>query len=85
MQELICHGNLLLFCSFTSRPVKQFKRFAKIHLQPVETKQVQFQLTVEDLKYWNGNIEYVADPVDFKVFVGPGSAEVEELAFKLVE
>ena len=28
---------------------------------------------------------YVADPGDFKVFAGPGSAEVQELDFKLIE
>lgn len=68
-----------------SRPVKQLKRFKKINLAPGESKNITFQLTVEDLKYWNGNIEYVADPGDFKVFVGPSSAEVEELDFKLIE
>ncbi|MFW5761442.1 MAG: glycoside hydrolase family 3 C-terminal domain-containing protein [Cyclobacteriaceae bacterium] len=66
-----------------SRTVKQLKRFKKINLEPGESKNIAFQLTVEDLKYWNGNIEYVADRGEFKVFVGPNSADVEELNFKL--
>lgn len=68
-----------------SRPVKQLKRFAKVHLAPGERKEIKFQLTLEDLKYWNGDIEFVADPGEFKVFAGPNSAEVKDLSFELVE
>lgn len=67
-----------------SRPVKELKAFEKIALESGETKTVTFELCAEDLKFHNADLEYVAEPGTFKVFVGTNSAEVKEAEFELL-
>jgi beta-glucosidase len=66
-----------------TRPVKELKGFQKISLKPGESKEVTFVLSSEDLKFYNANLEYVAEPGDFKVFVGGNSRDVKETQFTL--
>jgi beta-glucosidase len=66
-----------------TRPVKELKGFQKISLKPGESKEVAFVLSVEDLKFYNANLEYVAEPGDFKVFIGGNSRDVKEAKFTL--
>jgi beta-glucosidase len=68
-----------------TRPVKELKGFRKIALKAGETKEVTFKLTEEHLKFYNSNLEFVAEPGDFKVFVGNSVANVKEASFKLVK
>ena len=68
-----------------TRPVKELKGFQKIALKAGETKEVTFKLTEEHLKFYNSNLEFVAEPGDFKVFVGNSVANVKEASFKLVK
>ncbi|WP_424493338.1 beta-glucosidase BglX [Salinimicrobium sp. GXAS 041] len=56
-------------------PMKELKGFKKINLEPGETKKVEFTITVEDLKFYNGSLEYVYEPGEFEFFVG-GSSNV---------
>lgn len=66
-----------------TRPVKELKGFQKIMLKKGESKDVTFTLDVEDLKFYNNNLEFVAEPGDFKVFVGGNSRDVKEASFVL--
>ncbi|WP_372817220.1 beta-glucosidase BglX [Pedobacter sp.] len=68
----------------STRPVKELKGFQKIKLQPGESKMVTFNLTEEDLKFYTSDLKFVAEPGDFKVFVGPNVKDVKEADFKLV-
>lgn len=61
-----------------SRPVKELKGFDKIRLAPGESRTVRFNLTADDLKYWNRELKYKADPGAFKIFVGGNSRDVLE-------
>ena len=56
-----------------TRPVKELKGFEKIALKKGETKTVSFTLSVEDLKFYNANIDFVAEPGDFQVAIGTDS------------
>ena len=67
-----------------TRPVKELKGFRKVRLDSGESLEVSFTLTVEDLKFVNGNLEKVAEPGEFKVFVGPDSETVNEATFTLI-
>lgn len=58
-----------LFGSVT-RPVKELKGFEKITLKPSEVKNVKFTISTEDLKFYDINMNYVAEPGDFDLFVG---------------
>jgi beta-glucosidase len=66
-----------------TRPVKELKGFQKIWLKAGESKDVQFTITVNDLKFYNSELKYVAEPGDFKVFIGTNSRDVKEADFKL--
>lgn len=67
----------------TTRPVKELKDFQKILIKKGETREVTFSIDIEDLKFYNYNLNYVAEPGDFKVFVGGNSSDVKEAAFVL--
>ena len=61
-----------IFGSVT-RPVKELKGFQKIFLKKGETKTVTFTISVEDLKFYNANIDFVAEPGDFQIAIGTDS------------
>ena len=68
-----------------TRPVKELKGFQKVEIKKGETRTVTFKLTVEDLKFYNYNLDFVAEPGDFDVFVGANSDASLKLQFELVE
>ncbi len=68
----------------STRPVKELKGFKKVALKAGETKSVSFDITVNDLKYYNYDLNYVAEPGEFKVFIGGNSRDVKEAGFKLL-
>ena len=67
-----------------TRPVKELKGFQKIELEPGESKKVEFTISVNDLKFYNSNLQYVAEPGDFKIFIGTNSRDEKEIDFKLL-
>ncbi|MBD0777957.1 beta-glucosidase BglX [Maribacter sp. ANRC-HE7] len=66
-----------------TRPVKELKGFQKIALKKGETKKVTFILTLEDLKFYNYNLDFVAEPGEFEVFVGGDSNVEQKVTFTL--
>ena len=69
-----------------TRPVKELKGFARIHLQKGESKEVSFEITDDMLKYYRpvmtdgcldvgGPMEYVLEPGDFEIMIGPDSSD----------
>ncbi len=67
-----------------TRPVKELKGFQKIELKGGETKTVTFTISVNDLKFYNSDLKFVAEPGDFKLFIGGNSRDVKEASFKLL-
>lgn len=55
------------------RPVKELKGFEKIILDVGEEKTVSFKITEEMLKYWNKDLNFVAEKGEFQVFIGKDS------------
>lgn len=68
-----------------TRPVKELKGFQKIEIKKGEKKTVQFGISVEDLKFYDSNLEFVAEPGDFQVFLGTDSSTNQFMSFKLVK
>jgi beta-glucosidase len=62
-----------------TRPVKELKGFQRVALKPGESKQVTFSITPELLKFYNADLQWVAEPGDFHVFIG-GSSDVDSKA-----
>jgi len=61
-----------------TRPVKELKGFQKIELNAGETKTVQFEITPEDLKFYNYNLVYDWEPGEFDIMVGGSSRDVKK-------
>ncbi len=66
-----------------SRPVKELKGFSRISLKAGESKNVTFDITPELLKFYNSDLEFVCEPGEFQVMVGPDSQQVSTLSFTL--
>ena len=66
-----------------TRPVKELKGFEKIYLQPNESRTVRFTIAPEMLKFYNADLQFVAEPGDFDVMIGPDSQHVKTARFTL--
>lgn len=62
----------------STRPVQELKKFQKIALKAGEEKTVEFTLTAEDLKYYNHELQYVCEPGDFEIQIGPNARDVKK-------
>ena len=66
-----------------SRPVKELKGFERISLKSGESRDVNFTIDVDMLKFYNSDLQFVAEPGDFEVMVGGNSRDVQSLKFSL--
>jgi beta-glucosidase len=66
-----------------TRPVKELKGFQKVSLKPGESKEITFNIAENDLKFYNSDLKFVAEPGDFKLFIGTNSRDVKEASFTL--
>lgn len=69
--------------STSTRPVKELKGFQQIELEPGESKTVCFDITAEQLKYFNHDLQYVCEPGNFDVMIGPNSRDLKQSRFEL--
>jgi len=68
-----------------TRPVKELKGFEKISLKKGESKTVYFEISSEDLKFYNIDMKNVAEAGIFEVFVGGNSDTDRKANFELVK
>lgn len=66
-----------------SRPVKELKGFERISLKKGESRTVSFDITAEQLKFYNSELNWVCEPGDFEVMIGGNSRDVKTKAFSL--
>ena len=68
-----------------TRPVRELKNFQKITLKKGAKQTVTFDITVEDLKFYNSDLQFAAEPGQFDVFVGGNSAADKKVSFELTK
>jgi beta-glucosidase len=68
-----------------SRPVMELKNFQKIYIKKGEKKTITFDIDIEDLKFYNNDLQFVAEPGTFEVFVGTNSEETLKAEFELIK
>jgi beta-glucosidase len=68
-----------------TRPVRELKNFQKITLKKGEKQTVTFEITVEDLKFYNSDLQFVAEPGKFDIFVGGNSNADNKVSFELTK
>ena len=62
-----------------TRPVRELKGFEKIFLRAGESKTVSFKITPELLRFYDYDLNHVAEPGDFDLFIG-GSSQAARTA-----
>lgn len=66
-----------------NRPLQELRGFKKIFLRKGEKQEVSFDISTADLKFYDRNMQYVAEPGEFRVQIGSNSRDVQEVAFEL--
>ena len=69
--------------AIVTRPIKELKGFEKVLIKAGETKTVTFQLSNDELGFYDYNGKYVVESGDFKIFVGGNSEDLLEADFEL--
>ncbi len=60
-----------------TRPVRELKGFEKIFLKAGESKTVSFKITRDLLRFYDYNLNYIAEPGDFDIMIGGSSQAVK--------
>ncbi|CAI8761120.1 beta-glucosidase BglX [Pseudomonas brassicacearum] len=66
------------------RPVKELKNFRKVMLKAGEKKVIHFTIAEDDLKFFNAQLKYAAEPGKFNVQIGLDSQDVKQQSFELL-
>lgn len=53
------------------RPHKELKRFKRVTINPGETQTITFELNADDFKLFNREYQWVVEPGEFDIMVGP--------------
>lgn len=68
-----------------TRPVKELKGFQKVWIEKGKSKTVEFEISEEDLKFYNQKLDFISEPGKFKVYIGTNSRDVQEAEFELID
>lgn len=64
------------------RPVKELKAFKRVSVNPGETQKVSFPVTFESLAFYNRDMQWVVEPGEFTLMVGPNSDDLKSCKFE---
>lgn len=64
-----------------SRPVRELRGFKRIMLKAGESQTVSFKIDVDALKFWNQQMQQVAEPGKFNVMIGLDSVRTQNAQF----
>ena len=71
--------------SSVTRPVRELKDFARVPLEPGETRQVSFRLTPDKLSFYDREMRRRVEPGVFDIMVGTSSVKFETRQLEVVE
>ena len=69
--------------SSVPRPVLELKRFKRVSLQPGAKQVVRFDLTPDDLAFWDIDMKWIVEPGTFTISVGNSSASLKSTTLKV--
>ncbi|HWG22080.1 MAG TPA: beta-glucosidase BglX [Terracidiphilus sp.] len=67
------------------QPVRELKGFARVTLQPGESKHVKFPLGFNELNFYNVDLKQVVEPTTYRIWVGGSSLATAETSLKTIE
>lgn len=56
-----------------TRPVRELKGFEKVYLSKGERKTLKFTISSDELRFYNVDMDFIAEPGKFQIFVGTDS------------
>lgn len=68
-----------------TRPVRELKGFEKVFLKKGEKKTVTFEISSDDLKFYNNDMKHIAEAGAFTIFIGGDSNAALQQNFELVK
>jgi len=68
-----------------TRPLKELKGFARITLEPGETRTVNFNITPKELEYYGLNNNFSVEPGDFEIMVGGSSIDTKSALLTVIK
>jgi beta-glucosidase len=60
-----------------SRPVKELKQFQKVFVEAGQSREVTFEVTPADLRFYNYDLKYDWEPGEFEIMIGGNSRDVK--------
>lgn len=67
------------------RPVKELKAFRRVFLKKGECRDITFELTEKDLRFYNTDLQHVSEPGEFSIMIGPNSSDLICAKFTLTD
>jgi beta-glucosidase len=58
------------------RPVKELKGFHRVSLKPGEVKKITFHVQVDQMAYYDENLDLTLEPGKFKIMIGSASEDI---------
>jgi len=68
-----------------TRPVNELKKFKKVHFAAFETKIVSFELSINDFRSYNIDMNWTAEERDYIIKVGTNSSDLLEANLKVID
>jgi len=68
-----------------TRPVKELKGFQKIKLKAGETQTITFNITPEDLKFYNSQLKYDWESGEFEIMIGSNARDLKKATINWVK
>ncbi len=69
--------------SSVTRPIKELKDFARVSIEPGETKKVTFTITPAKLQFYNREMKRVVEPGTFQIMVGGNSVDLTKATLEV--
>lgn len=66
-----------------TRPIKELKAFEQVFLNPGEETTVTFHLSEKDFGFINSQLDFVIEPGEFRIMVGPNSRDLKSVQLSL--
>lgn len=70
--------------SSVTRPVKELKDFARVSIEPKQTKTVTFTITPAKLEFYDRELKRVVEPGTFQIMVGGNSVDLINATLRVV-
>lgn len=58
------------------RPVKELKKFSRVHLKPGEDKVIEFVLSPDDFAMYDSELNLLVEPGEFEIMIGSSSGDI---------